>query len=337
MRQLLVSIIINNYNYGHFLQQAVESALKQTYPNTEVIVVDDGSTDNSREIIACYQDRIISVLKDNAGQGSAYNAGFAVSQGDIVIFLDSDDILLPNTLEEVVKVWHPGVAKVQYRLELIDADGQRQSTKVPTSMHSGNLVNLIFLFGAYASSPGSGNAYGRDALTQILPMPENDWRWLADTFTTLLSPFFGVVISCPDVLGYYRLHDSNSLVTTSSSSSLKRDLKLDKRSHLLVLNFAKKMGFKIPEKPHIGAPYHFKRRLSLLRLYSSERVDANDTSWSLAKQGINAIWQWPGFSFLERVQFSVWFVLVAALPMFVVKQLINWALMPQTRPILRRS
>ena len=76
MSNALVSIIVNNYNYQRFLTEAIDSALKQTYCNTEVIVVDDGSTDGSLEIIASYGRRIIPLLKGNGGQNSALNAGF---------------------------------------------------------------------------------------------------------------------------------------------------------------------------------------------------------------------------------------------------------------------
>ena len=92
----LVSILINNYNYAQYLSQAIDSALGQTYTNTEIIVVDDGSTDNSREIINSYGNQIISVLKENGGQASAINAGFAASKGDIICLLDADDIFLPD-------------------------------------------------------------------------------------------------------------------------------------------------------------------------------------------------------------------------------------------------
>src|SRR5262245_3573828 len=98
----LASIIVNNYNYGRFLRGAFDSTLAQAYPNKEVIVVDDGSTDESREIIASYGNQIIPVLKENGGQASAFNAGFAVSRGESVLFLDSDDLLLPSTLEKAV-------------------------------------------------------------------------------------------------------------------------------------------------------------------------------------------------------------------------------------------
>src|SRR5437762_9779476 len=98
----LASIIIDNYNYGRFLRDAIDSALAQTYPHAEVIVVDDGSTDNSREVIASYGDRIKPILKENGGQGSAFNAGFAASSGDVILFLDADDLLVSTAAERAV-------------------------------------------------------------------------------------------------------------------------------------------------------------------------------------------------------------------------------------------
>src|SRR5687768_1406781 len=120
------SIIISSYNYGHFLREAIDSALNQTHANTEVIVVDDGSTDNSREIIASYRDRIIPVLKENGGMASVWNAGFAVSRGDVILFLDADDILLPTAMEEAVKLFDgSGVAKVHWPIWEVDRQGNK--------------------------------------------------------------------------------------------------------------------------------------------------------------------------------------------------------------------
>ncbi len=100
----LVSILINNYNYGKFLAEAFDSALAQTYDRCETIVVDDGSTDNSPEIIASYGDRIVPIFKTNGGQASAFNAGFAASSGDIICFLDADDVFLPEKAAAIASV-----------------------------------------------------------------------------------------------------------------------------------------------------------------------------------------------------------------------------------------
>src|SRR3954454_21549841 len=102
MHTPLVSIIINNYNYARFLKEAIDSALNQTYPLTEVVVVDDGSSDESRGIIANYGNRIISVLKENGGQASALNAGVSACRGDILCFLDSDDYFYPDKVAHVI-------------------------------------------------------------------------------------------------------------------------------------------------------------------------------------------------------------------------------------------
>src|SRR3954447_21770694 len=77
------SVVVNNHNYARFLSDAIDSALSQTHPDTEVIVVDDGSTDGSPEVISGYGDNITAILNEWGGQGSAVNAGFAASSGEL--------------------------------------------------------------------------------------------------------------------------------------------------------------------------------------------------------------------------------------------------------------
>jgi glycosyltransferase involved in cell wall biosynthesis len=98
-----VSVIIPAYQYGHFLGEAVDSVLAQTYKDYELIVVDDGSTDQTREVAAAYGDRTRYIYQDNRGLSAARNTGVAASKGEYVGFLDADDVWLPNKLEVEVQ------------------------------------------------------------------------------------------------------------------------------------------------------------------------------------------------------------------------------------------
>lgn len=99
MSQPLVSVVIPSYNYGQYVGQAVESALAQTYTNVEVIVVDDGSQDDTRERLSHYGNRIRYIYQENQGLSAARNTGIREAQGDYVAFLDSDDAFHPRKLE----------------------------------------------------------------------------------------------------------------------------------------------------------------------------------------------------------------------------------------------
>ncbi len=104
-REPLVSVIIPTYNHGRFVRQAIDSALDQTYPAVEVIVVDDGSTDGSGAMldeIEARDRRIRVVHKVNAGLSAARNTGIALARGAYINFLDSDDWLLPDKLSRQV-------------------------------------------------------------------------------------------------------------------------------------------------------------------------------------------------------------------------------------------
>jgi glycosyltransferase involved in cell wall biosynthesis len=101
-RNPLVSTVIPTYNRAHVIGEAVESALGQTYPNTEVIVVDDGSKDDTLERLKSYGDKVRVISQANAGPAAARNRGIAAARGDFVAFLDSDDLWLPEKIKQQV-------------------------------------------------------------------------------------------------------------------------------------------------------------------------------------------------------------------------------------------
>jgi len=207
------SVIVNNYNYARYLPEAVESALAQTYPHTEVVVVDDGSTDHSRALLAGYGDRIRLVLQENRGQASAFNTGFAASRGEVVLFLDADDRLLPTAVETAVRhLEDPGVVKVHWSLCTIDAEGRPLGGLYPGKpLGHGGLREHVIRNGpnSYVNPPTSGNAWPRWYLEQVLPVRDSGDRHGADAYLFCLAPLFGQIRVSEEPQSLYRLHGSN--------------------------------------------------------------------------------------------------------------------------------
>jgi glycosyltransferase involved in cell wall biosynthesis len=133
-RRLRFSVVIANWNYAEYLHAAIDSAFGLDWPTShvEVIVVDDGSTDDSRTVIKSYGTRVRAIYQANGGQRAACNAGFAVASGDVVVFLDADDVLEPSFAREVAAVFYPGVSKVQCQMQVIDASGEPTGSVFPS-------------------------------------------------------------------------------------------------------------------------------------------------------------------------------------------------------------
>lgn len=331
----LVSIAVNNYNYERFLREAIDSALAQTYPRTEVIVVDDGSSDGSREIISGYRDRIVPILKDNGGQASAFNAGFSASSGEIVIFLDADDTLAPEAAQRVVEAWRPGLAKIQYLLEVVDGESRSQGKLKPTNgtMPGGDLRETILSAGGYLASPTSGNAVSRHALESLLPMPEKEWRISADGYLANLVPFFGEVLSLHEKLGCYRIHQSNNWTMKELDlEKVRAYLVHDVQKQELLKEFGERMGFEVPEDLALRVPAHVKCRLASLMMHSDEHPFPDDYRRPLARKGIEACWRCSEFSWRKRILYSSWFAMVAFAPRSSLTPLFTMGLMPVKRP-----
>ncbi|MGE5141264.1 MAG: glycosyltransferase [Rudaea sp.] len=341
-KKLLLSIIINNHNYEQFLKSAIDSALEQSYARVQVIVVDDGSTDGSREILSSYRDRVIPVLKENAGQASALNAGLARSDGDIVIFLDSDDVLLPDIGEQVVEAFRSqgDVAKVQYRMEVIDSCGERTGLIMPAA-------HLPFVGGDVRSSilafpfdmtwmATSGNAFSATVLNKILPIPEKDFRILADFYLAHIAPLFGPVVALDRVGAYYRVHGANRFAAARPTLDLERiRLLLDYsgRTQVYIDKFACELGLSA-ERQREKQP----RSVSLLanRLISY-KLDPRghpfprDNAVRLCLMGVAACLRRSDLGPAMRLLLAGWFVSMACAPSSAARWLAEKFVFPETR------
>lgn len=249
--QPAVSVVITNHNYARYLPDAIESALGQEYGPVEVVVVDDGSTDESREVLAGYERRLVCVLKDQGGQTSAMNAGFTASRGEIVVFLDADDTLLPLTVRQVADAFGDGsVVKVHWPLLEVDGDGRRTGRQWPEQpLLEGDTRDLSALHGASAgdSPPTSGNAWSRDFLESVLPLPEIE-RELhvgsasADDCLSFLAALSGPVARLAAPGGTYRIHGDNDYAATPFEERLERSLAISDRRHALAFEHARRLG-----------------------------------------------------------------------------------------------
>jgi glycosyltransferase involved in cell wall biosynthesis len=207
------AIVINNFNYARFLDKAIESALGQTWPNTEVIVVDDGSTDESREVVERYKNDVIPVFKPNGGQGSTYNAGWAVSHSELVCFLDADDTLFPGAMEAAVELFDdPQVVKVQWPLHVVDSQGDwHGALSTHVTPPEGDLRDRVAVDGPlYDFHYTTGCAYRTDFLNQVFPMPEAEYRNGGDVYLITLAPVYGRIRNSTQALGTYRVHGQNN-------------------------------------------------------------------------------------------------------------------------------
>jgi hypothetical protein len=259
----LASVIVNNYNYARFLREAVDSALNQTYPNTEVIVVDDGSTDGSREIIANYGDRIIPVLKENGGQNSALNAGFSQSRGKVIFFLDADDAMLPTAAEAAMELFgESDVAKVHWPLVELDECSRETGRIWWGRLPEGNMRNVLVDEGpdGVAYPPTSGNAFARSFLESIFPLPDvwpkfvsrpsaRETRWMVrpgpDLYLSTLAVLHGRIKRLAKPQAFYRVHGQNGYSSLKFEDRLAFDLALFDHASKAAAEYCKRLQISV--------------------------------------------------------------------------------------------
>ncbi|MFM0203761.1 glycosyltransferase family 2 protein [Paraburkholderia fungorum] len=217
-----MTVVICNYNYGEYLRCAIDSALKQTVGAPQVLVIDDGSTDDSRDIIRSYGERITAIFQENSGQVAAYNRALAQIDSTYVIFLDADDLLYPDAVNRVVAAFESGdYVKVQFPLDVVTHEGARTGVTVPQTATLADCGKLLRAGWLYPSPPGSGNAYRADALKRIFPIPvTTDNLYGADFYAIYGIALLGHVYMLDLPLGGYRVHRSAASGASSSAAQL---------------------------------------------------------------------------------------------------------------------
>ena len=220
----LISVVMSNYNGEKYLKPAIDSILAQSYENFEIILIDDGSFDNSVALINEYvkDNPSIKFIRqiENKGQANGFNIGIHEARGDLISLMDSDDLWYPNKLNNVAELFLKNPEAVLYQHNLYIRNGNTTTkTCFRQRLDSGNLLELmkradkIPLF-----TPTAGLTFTKDVLKIVGPIPL-DFRTCADGYLTRTSMCFGLVCSVNECWGEYRMHENNATIKNPNFSN----------------------------------------------------------------------------------------------------------------------
>ncbi len=235
--QPLVSVLLANYNYAKYLECCIDSVLAQSYPRWELIVCDDGSTDESISIVTRYlaADQKITLLrKSNGGHTSALNMAFSVCRGDVISLIDSDDVFVPNKLELLIRAYtrNPLVGMVVHRVIRVDQKRRREGVYPLATLPDGWLGSDILNTGGIipCAPPTSAISFRREVGRAMFPLPlASPFHMCPDQVIMRIGPLVTPILRLPEALAEHRVHKQNAYSSSQVSlPSISRQLELSK-------------------------------------------------------------------------------------------------------------
>ena len=323
--RIRLSIIIANYNYEQYVASAIQSALDLRWEDVEVIVVDDGSTDGSRAVIDGFADRVKILLTENASQRVAANRGYAMSTGDVVLFLDSDDVLPPDLPERLAQVWTPAVSKVQFQMQRMDQTGTRMGTPFPAYCpppKPADIRRWMKRTTAYPTPPGSGNAYARWFLDLIFPIEEEAGD-ASDSACLAAAPFFGDVLSLPGVVVGYRQHGANDSDLLKDDLRFPREVARARARWRYAQRLQGKAAEAIDERPLFRSRELLQLRVASRRVAPDVRPLPHDSRARMLLDSVRAPFQIGPESVPRRLLISTWCIAVLLAPSPLARRLLT--------------
>jgi hypothetical protein len=223
----ICSVLIDTYNHERFIEKAVVSVLEQDFPadEREIVVIDDGSTDATAEIVRKFEPHVRYIRKSNGGQASAFNAAIPECHGDILAFLDGDDYWLPGKLVRIADVFeqNPAVGFVGHGIRESLPDGtERISSPANEERFRLNSVPTAKLFRLRKSYMGTSRmAMRADLARTILPVPDS-LVFEADEYLFTLAAAMSDVVILREPLTCYVIHGANLFVSSPGMAGLRR-------------------------------------------------------------------------------------------------------------------
>lgn len=334
--ELTLSVVIPNYNYAKYVGTAIKSALDVRWWRVEVIVVDDGSTDNSVEVIEAFGDKIIAIRQANVGQMQSCVNGFRRSTGDIVIFLDSDDALHPDVMTEIAAVWRKEVSKFQFQMRAIDANGnptgsiQPQFFVTPTPQQVRQWVTTA---GVYPTPPGSGNAYPRWVVERVFDFKTDFVDRAPDSYLVTAAPAYGDVMTIPKPLVDYRVHGENhGAFLQLDDTRFAREVDVTRRRFKFFMEIAASVGLCVASDALNRNMLYLCLRAASFALRPDCHPIANDRAGSVVADMFKALAYPQGFSYAQRASLFCWTLTVLLAPNWLARSVVSWRYAPTSRP-----
>jgi glycosyltransferase involved in cell wall biosynthesis len=294
------SIVIDNFNNGRFLQEAIDSCLNQTLPAHEIIVVDDGSTDHSRILLKNYEGMptIKIILQENQGQEAALQKGFDHCTGDWILGLDADDFYLPECLKTLSASLHKDYSLIYFRAQIIDAEGQHYGELIPPgTMHSeGNVIDSWITQGSHHSfPPQSFNCYPAHLIRSLRIFPHEFLSmkkgFSSDRYLQYKAALSGKIQPVGYILGAYRIQEKGDNTKKRNNLTLLRQSIL---ANDLAISHVQKELNSLCIKPHplfqFDHYYWFYRMLSLVTDPAGHTHPA-DSRFSLFRMNLLSEWK----------------------------------------------
>jgi glycosyltransferase involved in cell wall biosynthesis len=322
-----LAVIVTCYNYESFVERAIRSVLDQARHDCEIVVVDDGSTDGSWGVIS--RCGITAFKIENSGQRAACLFALDRTRAPFVLFLDADDELKPGSLATIIGLLDPAVAKLQFSLTQIDAQGNAIGgplSPLGTFRCRGKLARRVIRTGVYRTPPTSGNVFRRDVCEFLR---EVDYDRAVDGVILFAAPFLGDVISISDELGCYRIHDRNDsgLGREPDANSLAREINrfVARMDHLRKIVHRLRPGEELVNAPDA---FFFRERSFYFEIVSGRRPRIASLI-GLFRTLIN-----EPFSLKNKIAIATFFLAVFMLPSDRRKSLLTYRLQPTNRSAL---
>jgi len=329
-----LSVIIANHNYADFVGAAISSALAIEWPDKEVIVVDDESTDSSRQVIESFGDKLAPYFRPKSHQLGAHIFGFDQSTGDVIIFLDADDLLEPKVMQEVAKVWRPGISKVQFRMNLINRAGTQLGFAIPQFPRKDDPKRLRRSFlrtMAYTTPPGTGNAYSRRFVRDVFALAPSIPQ--SDAVLLTLAPILGDVLTIRRPLARYRSHDASySAMRLLDASKFRERLQQDVAKSRLFAAVSQQLQLSVPHDPLRYSLNHLQYRLASYLVEPSAHPFRDDNMLGLVCRLVASASTSSQMRLRDRGILAGWAIACVLAPPGLRRNFVLWRFAPLSRP-----